>query len=410
MRPVAALTAGLLALGGCQESLNTPGDCPTLCPGEQVIVRDTAIEAIPASDSSFFGYQARSGRTALLVSNGLAAGEYRAFVVFPRVRTDSVTVDGTSRGFTADTASIAFTLQARDSTATNLRVYLRRIPIATDTSLTYDSLTVLIATIPVFDSIVVPDTLKGGRIQSLFTGDRLALIQGAPEDSGRIGLALTVAASKPTGVRLAVDASSSAGAPVFQFRGKAEVTDTAKRRQSVSVRPESVAKYGYYGTIDLAASADPDLLYIGGPRSGRSIIRFLIPDYIRDSAQVLRATLELTPARPLAGLPGTAARDSVAVRGIQADLGAKSPPLPVVGLQLAGLLAEGTASVVAVDMFRLVSQWQSKGGPPEAVFLAHSDEPTGGSFMQPVFHSTRSATGRPRLRITYGLPTRPGRP
>lgn len=410
MRPFGALAAGLLALGACQENINTPGDCPTLCPGEQIIVRDTAIDALVGSDSSFFGYQPRSGRTALLVSSGLAAGEYRAFVVFPAIRPDSVSVDGVKHKFTPDTAQIAFTMQSRDTTATDLRLYLRRIPITVDTTLTYDSLAALIATAPVLDSIVVSDTLKAGQILTMFTGDRLALIQTAPEDSGRIALALTVTASKPTGIRLAVDATASTGAPVFQFRGKADVTDTAKVRQSIAVRPESVAKFGYYGNIDLAATADPDLLYIGGPESGRSIIRFAIPKHIRDSAQVLRATLELVPARTLAGLPGAVLRDSVAVRGLQADLGAKSPALAVVGLQLAGPLTEGTSEVVSVDMFRLVSQWQTVGGPPESIFLAHAGEPTGGSFMQPVFYSTRSPSGRPRLRVTYGLPTRPGRP
>ena len=410
MRLAGALAAGSWVLGACQENLSTPGDCPTLCPGEQIIVRDTAIDAVVGSDSSFFGYQTRSGRTALLVSSGLTAGEYRAFVVFPAIRSDSVTVDAVKHVFTLDTAQIAFTMQSRDTTATNLRLYLRRIPITADTTLTYDSLATLIAATPVLDSILVPDTLKAGQILTKFTGDRLALIQTAPGDSGRIALALTVSASKPTGIRLAVDASASAGAPVFQFRGKADVTDTAKIRQTVSARPESVAKFGYYGNVDLAATADPDLLYIGGPQAGRSIIRFAIPRYIRDSAQVLRATLELVPARTLNGLPGAVLRDSVAVRGLQADLGAKSPALAVIGLQLAGLLKEGTSQAVAVDMFRLVSQWQTVGGPPESIFLAHSDEPTGGSFMQPVFYSTRSPAGRPRLRITYGLPTRPGRP
>lgn len=410
MRPAWALAAGVIALGACQENLASPGDCPTLCPGEQIIVRDTAIDALPSSDSSFFGYQSRAGRTALLIANGLAAGEFRAFVVFPTIRSDSITVDAVARAFTVDTAQIAFTLQSRDSTATNLRVYLRRIPIKSDTTLTYDSLTALIAAAPVFDSIMVPDTLKAGLIKVLFTGDRLALIQTPPEDSGRIGLALTVQSVKPTGIRLEVDASASTGAPLFQLRGRAEIADTTKRRQTVSVRPGAVDKYGYYGNLDLAATADPALLYIGGPRSGRSIVRFSIPAFIRDSAQVLRATLELTPARLLTGLPGAAIQDSVAVRGVQADLGAKSPPLGVIGLQLAGLLAEGSQSLVRVDLIRLVAQWQAKGGPPQTVFLADSDEPTGGSFMQPVFYSTRSASGQPRLRITYGLPTRPGRP
>ena len=100
----------------------------------------------------------------------------------------------------------------------------------------------------------------------------------------------------------------------------------------------------------------------------------------------------------------------MAVRGVAADLGAKSPPLGAAGLLIKGGLGQGTTNATQADMFSLVSQWQVAGGPPPGGFIAHLDEPPGGGFMQPVFYSTRSPTGQPRLRLTYGLPTRPGRP
>jgi hypothetical protein len=116
----------------------------------------------------------------------------------------------------------------------------------------------------------------------------------------------------------------------------------------------------------------------------------------------------LTPAQPLLGLPNNPLGDSVAVRGIVADLGAKSPSITSFGLQLSGGLTEGTTQSVRIDLRTLVRQWQVENGPPAAVFLAYSLEAN--SFMQPVFYSTRSAVGQPRLLLTYGLPTRPGRP
>ncbi|MEZ4585687.1 MAG: hypothetical protein R2909_04710 [Gemmatimonadales bacterium] len=91
-----------------------------------------------------------------------------------------------------------------------------------------------------------------------------------------------------------------------------------------------------------------------------------------------------------------------------ADLGAKSPVLQSAGVQLAGRIVEGTAQPVQIDLRALVAQWRIENGPPSTVLLAHFQE--GGTFMQPVFFSTRSATGQPRLRITYALPTRPGHP
>ena len=82
----------------------------------------------------------------------------------------------------------------------------------------------------------------------------------------------------------------------------------------------------------------------------------------------------------LDGLPNNPLGDSVAVRGIQVDLGAKSPPLPTAGLQTAGKLFQGTTQLVSIDLFFLASQWQVDGGPPSIVFLASNDELLGGGF------------------------------
>ena len=410
MRKLFAGLATVVVVAACQENISTPGDCPTLCPGEQIIVRDTSIVATAGSDSAFFGYFPRSSNAVLLVSSGLAAGEFRSFVVFPKQRRDSVQVDGVLRALVVDTISMSFSLQARDSAAKNLKVFLHRLPLSVDTAVAFDSLQRLIAAAPAFDSIAVADTLKLGKIEALYVGDRLSLINGPVADSGRFAIGLTVRAAKPTGIRLGGGPIGATSTPLFETRGRVDVTDTAKRRQRVQVRPEAAEQMGYVGNRDLAVGANPDLLYIGGPRSGRSIIRFAIPNFIRDSSQILRATLELTPAIPLDGLPNNPAGDSVAVRGVTTDLGAKSPPLSSIGLLLKGGLVQGTTNVTQIDLFPLVAQWQAAGGPPPVVFIAHQDEPSGGGFMQPAFFSTRSPTGQPRLRVTYGLPTRPGRP
>lgn len=398
----------LLGLAGCVEKLATPGECPALCPGNQLVVRDTILEVIPGSDTSFFGYQPRAARTSLLVSNGLPLAEVRSFVVFPKLqRTDSITVDGLLVGFTIDTAAISFQLVARDSTATGLTLYLHRIPLTVDTTITFAELEALLVPEAVLDSIVVPDTLRAGRIEAIFTGDELALFEGPPEDSSQVAIGLTVRASKPTGVRLSVDAIGTGTAPLFEFRGRAEVTDTAKRRQRIQGRPADAGAFGYLFAEELASNPDPDLLYIGGPAAGRALLRFALPASIRDSATLVRATLELTPAAPLAGLPNNPVGDSLVARGVVADLGAKSPPNLALGLTPAGRVFEGTTRPVAIDVLSLVRQWQVDKGPPPVLFVAQLSE--GNTFMQPVFHSSRSGQG-PRLRVTFALPTRPGQP
>ena len=204
---VAVLAAGVLA--ACQEDISTPGDCPALCPGASIIVQDTILLPVPNGDSSYVGYLPRSARTGLLVSDGLPAGEYRSFVVFPTQRTDSIEVDGQLRGLVIDTALISFTLQARDTLATGLVVYLHRIPINTDTTVTFADLEQRIQAGAIIDSILVPDTVRTGVITDTLTGPDLANVAVPATDSGRIGIGLTIKASRPTGIRLGVDASSS---------------------------------------------------------------------------------------------------------------------------------------------------------------------------------------------------------
>jgi hypothetical protein len=410
MRPAPLRWAWLLlpALAGCVERLTTPGQCPDLCPGSQLEVRDTLLPVRAGSDSSFFGYLPRAARTSLLVSAGLPVADARAFVVFPKQSTDSIVVDGVRVAFTVDTVAISFRLLARDSTATGLKVFFHRIPITVDTTATFAGLDALLTPASILDSVAVPDSVRTGTVEAVLTGDELARLAAAPQDSGRVGIGLTVRASKATGVRFAVDLLGTAGAPLFQSRGRVEVTDTAKRRQRTEVRPDDPAHVGYVVSRDLSTTADPDLLYIGGPQAGRALLRFDLPARIRDSAQLLRVTLELTPAGTLAGLPNNPVGDSLVAQAVVADLGAKSPPFTALGLRPAGRVFEGTTQPVAIDLLVLARQWQAENGPPPVLFVAHLGE--GNSFMQPVFHSSRSSVAGPRLRVTYALPTRPGQP
>ena len=90
MRRSSALVL-LVVIAGCTEKLTTPGDCPALCPGGIVDVRDTVLTAVPGGDSSFAGYQGRNEVLSLLVSDGGQYGQSRAVVRFVR-RGDSVLV------------------------------------------------------------------------------------------------------------------------------------------------------------------------------------------------------------------------------------------------------------------------------------------------------------------------------
>jgi hypothetical protein len=144
------------------------------------------------------------------------------------------------------------------------------------------------------------------------------------------------------------------------------------------------------------------LLAVGGAPSARSLLRFQLPPRIRDSATIVRATLELTPVATITGLPTDPAR--LRVRAVLADLGAKSPVESTIFA--ADTLQPGHSGIVQIEIVRLMQRfWQGQSTRPTALVVSLSPELEAASFSQPVFYSTRALDPavRPRLRISYLL-------
>ena len=398
MRRPAAPGAALMLVAAlaCKEQLTAPVNCPELCPGEGLLVRDTVLLPLVGMDSSYTGYLGANDVAALLVSDGLAAGEARAFADFPK-RSDSISVDGLMYTYTIDSVAISFGLLARDSMVPGLRLLLRRIPPGTDTTATFGAVDSAFSQGELVDSIVVADTLKTGQLRLVLPGDSLSRLDPAEADSGRIGLAVGVRASAPTGVRLATRTDVS-NPPTIIAYVQVPTPDTTRRKQTIILTADH-ANYVIAGQ----PPPDADLLAMGGRAGTRSLIRFAVPAALRDSATVLRATLELTPAAPILGLPNDPG--TLHFLAVLADLGSKS-----VGLAVGGTLnvSAGATGVQSADVRSIVSTWFIPNPPPSAIFIRLL--PEGGSFTRAEFQSSRAASGGPRLRVTYALPSRPGHP
>lgn len=400
MRRLAAPAAALMLVAAlaCKEQLTAPVNCPELCPGEGLLVRDTVLLPLVGMDSSYTGYLAANDVPALLVSDGLAAGEARAFADFPK-RSDSISVDGLMYAYTIDSVAISFGLLARDSMVPGLRLLLRRISPGTDTTATFQAVDSAFTQGELVDSIVVADTLKTGQVRVVLPGDSLSLSRLTPAegDSGRIGLGVGVRASAPTGVRLATRTDVS-NPPTIIAYVQVPTPDTTRRKQTIILTADH-ANYVIAGP----PPPDADLLALGGRAGTRSLIRFTVPAALRDSATVLRATLELTPAAPILGLPNDPG--TLQFRGVLADLGSKSVALAVGGSLN---VSAGATGVQSADVRSIVSTWFTPNPPPSVIFIRLL--PEGGSFARAEFQSSRAASGGPRLRVTYALPSRPGHP
>jgi hypothetical protein len=86
---------------------------------------------------------------------------------------------------------------------------------------------------------------------------------------------------------------------------------------------------------------------------------------------------------------------------VLSDQGAKSPLVPL--LAAVTPVTVGSADSVVMEVVDIVRTWQVINNPPAQAFFI-SLQPEASSFTVPIFASTRSGSGVPRLRVTYVAP------
>jgi hypothetical protein len=385
----------LVVLCACQEQLTAPGDCPALCPAGAPQVFDEIIPAITGADSSFRGYVQPNAAAAFLVSNGLQGQEQRAIMRFPP-RSDSVAVRDTLRSYVIDSVAVTFTILARDTNQSGLQLDVYRIPPTIDTTTTFAELDPAFIPENLVVQVPVPDSVKAGALRAVLQGPDLAKVAIPPADTGVLALGIRLNAPMVTGVRLG---SLGTTAPAFVTYATLNVPDTGTARLRTFPLTPSFSSF-------VPAIQQPDdstLLSVGGEPSARALIRFELPEHLKDSATIVRATLELTPVAPINGLPTDPLR--LEAKAVLADLGAKSPVNSAPGRVPADTIESGSSGTVALEAVRVVEQWGGRSNQPEALVLSVVPELEAASFSRPVFYSTRAADPavRPRLRISYML-------
>jgi hypothetical protein len=391
------LLPAILLLGACKQDLIVPGSCPELCPAGQPEIREFLLTADMDGDSTYTGYAGWGQVAALLAATGLPVGEARAWYRFDS-RPDSILVLDSLRAYTVDSVVVTMSIVARDSTRGGLVLELYRLPIALDTLDGFSAVDGEMTEASFLDSLAVADSVKRGAVNFVLTGDALDRLVIAPEDSGQLQFGVTVREPDATGIRLGSIAGATPAASMVTYV-HADVADTAAQAQIIS---SATAANGY--VIDRDHTLDPTLLYVGGLPASRSILRFTLPAEVLDSANLLRATLELTPDTPLHGAPNDPT--GLEVRGVAYDIGAKSTPAFL--LRSVKELEDGSSDVVSIDVGAIVNAWTGPNPLARSFYLSLT--PEGGSFFHPSFRSTRSTSGAPQLRVTYLVPPAVERP
>lgn len=391
----------------CQRELVAPGQCPETCPGGSPRVFDTVLTATPGVDSTFVGYVLPGEGPALLVSRGLPGIEARAVIKFLPLA-DSVLVGDTLRAFTVDSVGFRLGLVARDSTVPGLQIKLYRIPSSTDSSVAFLDLVPYLVDSTLIGTVTVDDSVATGPFRLVVSDSaKLDLLRLAPADSGVMAIAVSMSAAQATGIRIGSQSTAGLG-PLWQtFATFTDITDTTLKEQTLT----RIATFNTFVTKSPPVFND-SVLTVGGAPSARPLIRFSLPPFLgsSDSVQIVRATLQLFPVKPIPGLPGDSA--VIRVRGVLSDLGSKSPrcnftPGSPCGSAVITRFAQqelvvGSSDTVQIEIEELVRGWQGDNGAARALFLDLG--PEAASFTRPEFGSSRISGFEPQILLTYVLP------
>lgn len=375
---------------GCSESLLAPGVCPDFCPPGMLEVRDTVLADAFTEDGFFVGYRLPHEAPELQVAGGDSAVESAALIVFNRFSATYSGGDTTVNRTIHQTDSFRIRVHVvrRHATARGIVLGLHWVPVSVDSNTTYDDIAPFLDDSTRVATITVPDDFRFGTLSAVVGGD--AFPNYVP-DSFQVAVAVRLLGPEPAYVTLAGSDSADIGT-ISRF----VQVDSAGTR--VTRSDQRVAGFDTF-VLKPLPPVGSDALRIGGAPAARALLRAQVPALIMDSTQIVRATLLLTPARPVLGAAGDTLR--LRAHAIGADLGPKSPLIEEEDTAAAGSarIPVGSTDTIAVDVTRVLNAWVRNRNIPRALMLRLV--PEAASVGSVDVRSISSGRGRPALRITY---------
>ena len=413
----------LLALGACTEQATAPGQCPDYCPGGQIAVVDTIFTDMLVGDTAYSGYREAYQGSGLPVADVPGMIDSRAAFpitgsVPPRVQ-NRPSPDTTTVPITIDSARLRLNIVRRDTATKNLWIKIYRLPYGIDSTTTFAQL-VPSFTDSIVDSVNVSALLAGPKIGDTATvriwGDSIRtdsaghVLQVGRSDSTLIlffRFDTTQARYSPTdsgkvayGVRVSADTLASVALGSLESGRFASLTwFYAYPDTNAATLHGQVERPPVFDTFLFSPATPPvdSNLAVGGAPAARSLVRVTIPEVLRDSADVVRATLILVPMGPVPGAPGDSF--TVVAEPIISDLGAKSPLSPATSLYGVKTIYLNDADTVRIEMTDLIRSWALDTTATTAFMLLQTAEAA--TYAQVRFYSTRTPAFRPTLHITY---------
>ncbi len=389
----AALAASLAGLA-CREDVTAPGSCPSLGPSAHGSLVDTVLTGIVTSDSTFRGFYApREAPISPLAdldslhSIPLIRFGARDSTWYPAANDTAVKVGR------VDSVYLRFAVASRDLAATGLRIIAYRIPSDFDTGMTFAQVQPSLADSQLVDTIAVDDTLEAGTVRWRLSSRAIARL--ASPDTGVAALALVVVASRPTALSVGQTGSSMGGAYFDWYVHAQAPRDSLSHVFSVGTQFDTFV----HDPPDVTPS---NALAAGGLPSARAILHLDLPAYVLDSARLVRATLILTAASPVRGMPAESFR--VSARGLIRDLGPKSMLYADTSAGGTAPVTQGDSGEIHIEVGRLLRGWGTTAGDslPRAIMLL--SEPEGASLGEVRVARWNAGAAAPRLRVTFVRP------
>jgi len=401
-----ALVGAVLLVAACVERLTAPGQCPDYCPSGQITVVDTLLTTSINRDSSFRGY-VLAYQAALMLAAHLP-GATDTLDSRPIFRINGLggrfvlSAADTGDILGADSARLQLVITRRDTATHNLRLQLYRLPFTIDTGSTFSSLAgpfrdSLVRTVNIDTLLAQPgqkDTATGDSVVVDAVNHRLVL--SLKLDTAAARYVGTDSGSVAYGIRIAADTRASiafgkgAVGPALQWYLRVDSLGTpVARKPSLLGAP--------LASVVFAPPPAPldSTLAVGGVPSARSLLRVAVPKVIRDSSQIIRATLFLVPAVPARGAPA----DSFVIeaRSVFADFGAKSPIDPRLGDTT--LIHVGSTDTVKIEVTNLMQLWAADSTHPTVLVLRPQAE---AQFLGEIrFYPSVALLFRPTLQVTF---------
>ena len=419
-RGVALGAVAALAALACVEDVTSPPSCPAYCPGGQIVTVESLLAGAIVRDSSFTGYRQAHEAFVMLAVNQPGLESRAIFQTRPiatRLRIDTAT-DTTTGPITMDSARLTLTWLRRDTTTRTLRLELYRLPLGLDTASTFAGLAPSFGAplrVVNLDSLLalpgLHDSITGDSILSRDSLRRVIVVSvkldsaQAPftlADSGKVAFGVRVTAD--SNATLVLGSTEVGEGPRIVWYNRVDSAGTLVPR---GAQTQGLSFDSFVSTLGPAA-LDSNLT-IGGVPSSRALLRFVLPRNIRDSAQIIRATLLLVQAGPTPTFTG----DTVFLRlsRLAGDFGAKSPvPLDTI-TAASSLFVPKAGDTLRIEVATLLRFWQIDTTAATSAFaglfaLDRRDSSRingfeGATLTTLRVFSTRTAAFRPALRLTY---------